>query len=45
LYFKHATTDAALLGTAEQHHSRVAELVLDTAAAERVPPVATGSPR
>ena len=37
LYFKRATTDAALLGSAEQHRSRVAELVLDTAEAERVP--------
>jgi alkylation response protein AidB-like acyl-CoA dehydrogenase len=44
LYFKRAATDAALLGTAEQHRSRVAELVLDTASAERVPRVATGSP-
>ena len=31
LYFKRATTDAALLGSAEQHRSRVAELVLDNA--------------
>jgi alkylation response protein AidB-like acyl-CoA dehydrogenase len=30
LYFKRAACDAALLGTAEQHRSRVAELVLDT---------------
>ena len=45
LYFKRAATDAALLGTAEQHRARVASLVLDTAAAERVPPVATGAPR
>jgi alkylation response protein AidB-like acyl-CoA dehydrogenase len=44
LYFKRAATDAALLGTAEQHRSRVAELVLDTAWAERVPRVATGLP-
>jgi alkylation response protein AidB-like acyl-CoA dehydrogenase len=43
LYFKRATTDAALLGTAEQHRSRVASLVLDTADAERVPKVAVGS--
>jgi alkylation response protein AidB-like acyl-CoA dehydrogenase len=42
LYFKRAATDAALLGTAEQHRARVAALVLDTAVAERVPPVATG---
>ena len=44
LYFKRATTDAALLGTAEQHRSRIAELVLDTAEAGRVPKVADGSP-
>ena len=43
LYFKRATADAALLGTAEQHRARVASLVLDTASAERVPRVATGS--
>jgi alkylation response protein AidB-like acyl-CoA dehydrogenase len=30
LYFKRAATDAALLGSAEQHRSRVADLVLDT---------------
>lgn len=33
LYFKRAATDAALLGSAEQHRSRVAELVLDNAIA------------
>jgi alkylation response protein AidB-like acyl-CoA dehydrogenase len=44
LYYKRATTDAALLGSAEQHRSRVAELVLDNAEAERVPRVADGSP-
>ena len=44
LYFKRATTDAALLGSAEQHRSRVAELVLDNAEAERVPRVADGTP-
>jgi alkylation response protein AidB-like acyl-CoA dehydrogenase len=44
LYFKRAATDAALLGTAEQHRSRVADLVLDIASADRVPRVATGSP-
>lgn len=33
LYFKRAATDAALLGTAEQHRSRVADLVLDNAVA------------
>lgn len=43
LYFKRATTDAALLGSAEAHRSRVAELVLDDATAERVPWVATGA--
>ncbi|OMC32350.1 acyl-CoA dehydrogenase [Mycobacterium sp. GA-1841] len=42
LYFKRATTDAALLGSAEAHRSRVAELVLDDASVERVPRVATG---
>lgn len=31
LYFKRAATDAALLGSAEQHRERVAELVLDHA--------------
>lgn len=44
LYFKRATTDAALLGSAEQHRSRVAELVLDAAQADRVPRVADGTP-
>ena len=44
LYFKRATADAALLGTAEQHRSRVAELVLDTASAEKPPRVADGTP-
>ena len=43
LYFKRATTDAALLGTAEEHRSRVAELVLDTASAEKPPRVADGT--
>jgi alkylation response protein AidB-like acyl-CoA dehydrogenase len=43
LYFKRAATDAALLGTAEQHRSRIAGLVLDTAEAEKPPPVATGA--
>ena len=38
------TTDAALLGAAEQHRSRVAELVLDNASADRAPWVATGAP-
>jgi alkylation response protein AidB-like acyl-CoA dehydrogenase len=44
LYFKRATTDAALLGTPEQHRARVAELVLDTASADRAPRVADGTP-
>jgi alkylation response protein AidB-like acyl-CoA dehydrogenase len=43
LYFKRATTDAALLGSAEQHRSRVADLVLDTASADRAPRVADGT--
>jgi alkylation response protein AidB-like acyl-CoA dehydrogenase len=42
LYFKRATTDAALLGSAEQHRSRVADLVLDTASADKLPWVAVG---
>ncbi|MGV0993020.1 MAG: acyl-CoA dehydrogenase family protein [Mycobacterium sp.] len=43
LYFKRAATDAALLGSAEQHRSRVADMVLDTAVAESdAVPVATG---
>ncbi len=42
LYFKRATTDAALLGSAEAHRDRVAALVLDTATADRPPRVATG---
>ena len=42
LYFKRASTDAALLGGAEAHRDRVAALVLDTASAERAPRVATG---
>jgi alkylation response protein AidB-like acyl-CoA dehydrogenase len=47
LYFKRAATDAALLGSAEQHRGRVAELVLDVldgSAADRVPRVADGTP-
>ncbi len=43
LYFKRATTDAALLGSAEQHRSRIAEFVLDTAQVERLPRVADGT--
>ncbi len=44
LYFKRAMTDAVLLGSAEQHRSRVADMVLDTASAERAPRVADGTP-
>ncbi|HEX2290651.1 MAG TPA: acyl-CoA dehydrogenase family protein [Pseudonocardiaceae bacterium] len=44
LYFKRASTAAALLGNAEQHRDRVASLVLDTASADRVPRIATGAP-
>ena len=44
LYFKRATTDAALLGSAEQHRSRIAEVVLDSAVADRAPRVADGTP-
>jgi alkylation response protein AidB-like acyl-CoA dehydrogenase len=44
LYFKRATTDAALLGTAEQHRSRVADFVLDDASAEGGSRVADGLP-
>ena len=43
LYFKRATSDAALLGSAEQHRSRVAELVLDTASGEKPPRVSNGT--
>ena len=43
LYFKRAATDAALLGSAEQHRARVAELVLDTASADHPPRVAVGT--
>ena len=45
LYFKRAATDAALLGTAEEHRSRVADMVLDTAEADADSArVATGLP-
>jgi alkylation response protein AidB-like acyl-CoA dehydrogenase len=44
LYFKRATTDATLLGTAEEHRARVADLVLDTATPEHLPRVAGGVP-
>ncbi len=48
LYFKRATTDAALLGSAEEHRSRVAEMVLDQALldealADKPPRVADGT--
>jgi alkylation response protein AidB-like acyl-CoA dehydrogenase len=42
LYYKRAATDAALLGTSEQHRDRVAAMVLDGATADRVPKVADG---
>ena len=42
LYFKRAATDAVLLGSAEQHRTRVAELVLDSATADEPPRVAVG---
>jgi alkylation response protein AidB-like acyl-CoA dehydrogenase len=45
LYFKRAATDAALLGSAEQHRCRVADLVLDNVIAHSgAVPVATGRP-
>lgn len=43
LYFKRSIVDAALLGSAEEHRSRVAELVLDTASADKPPRVADGT--
>ncbi|GAA4687161.1 acyl-CoA dehydrogenase family protein [Pseudonocardia yuanmonensis] len=42
LYYKRAITDAALLGSAEQHRARIARLVLDTASGEGAPSIATG---
>jgi alkylation response protein AidB-like acyl-CoA dehydrogenase len=42
LYYKRASTDAALLGSAEQHRDRVAAMVLDGATVDRVPWVADG---
>ncbi|MGB0972613.1 MAG: acyl-CoA dehydrogenase, partial [Mycobacterium sp.] len=42
-YYKRAYTDAALLGTAEQHRARVAELVLEIPTKDP-PRVATGAP-
>ena len=44
-YFKRAATDAALLGSAEQHRDRVAHLILDTDVADDLTvKVATGRP-
>lgn len=42
LYYKRAATNAMLLGSAEHHRDRVAAMVLDSAAADRVPRVADG---
>ncbi|MGE2690536.1 acyl-CoA dehydrogenase family protein [Mycolicibacterium pulveris] len=42
LYYKRATTDAVLLGSAEQHRDRIAAMVLDDAEVSRVPRVADG---
>lgn len=42
LYFKRAFTDAALLGSAEEHRDRIAALVLDTAPTDYQVTVATG---
>ncbi|GAA2867445.1 acyl-CoA dehydrogenase family protein [Pseudonocardia halophobica] len=42
LYYKRAITDAALLGSAEQHRARIARLVLDTASGDGAPSIATG---
>jgi hypothetical protein len=42
LYFKRAATDAALLGSAEEHRARVADLVLDAATIDDLPPIAVG---
>ena len=44
LYFKRAATDAALLGSAEHHRARVADLVLDSATVDEPPRVAVGTP-
>jgi len=43
LYFKRAVTDAALLGSAEDHRARIARLVLATASGDAAPRVATGT--
>ena len=42
LYFKRATTDAALLGSAAAHRERIARLVLDAARPTGAPAVAGG---
>ncbi|GAA1834791.1 acyl-CoA dehydrogenase family protein [Pseudonocardia ailaonensis] len=42
LYYKRAITDAALLGSAEEHRARIAALVLAVASPEGAPPVASG---
>lgn len=42
LYFKRAATDAALLGSAEEHRARVADLVLDAATVDDLPQIAVG---
>ncbi|PND58835.1 acyl-CoA dehydrogenase [Mycobacterium sp. ENV421] len=44
LYFKRAATVAALLGNAEQHRARIADMVLDQASAEDATRVADGLP-
>ena len=44
LYFKRASTDAALLGTAERHRDRIAGLLLDSAEVTKEPWVADGTP-
>ena len=45
LYYKRAISDASLLGSAEQHRERIAELVLDTASGDDAPWVAVGVAR
>ncbi|MEW5812102.1 MAG: acyl-CoA dehydrogenase family protein [Actinomycetota bacterium] len=45
LYYKRAYTNAALLGSAEEHRARVAELVFDAMTDRPQPRVATGMPR
>lgn len=43
LYYKRATTNAVLLGSAEEHRDRVAAMVLDSATVDKVPWVADGT--